>query len=415
MSRALSQLLGADESTLSLKLRELERAAGNPRADIRLVSDIAVATRHKLQALGLDASDTTGQELFRSLRVKLCSDEAELKRQLGVEGASQQAIIEAVQRRLSQQKKRGKVFVLKQTALKRVLKQLKPKATMKALGYRSMDSMLKHEPAAQLLAATIIAESPEWHTKRLAAYKKLLPGDFELRHIQFIAPNAKKWPELCDQYVRRVRHHVLTLPETGSIVLLPHTYELEVVATISFALSLQGMNSIRALSSYLKLHQVEPDFGEIVARSLVTEPVLDMGNGGEEISWQVAHWFYAKKSAETELPEAFEPHLQADDFVWHSVGQTLASVHDAFAFWEGTHALGHIDGKDVVSLNILDAAVSISNKFHYAERVVDNMQKQLKREFYGRYLHPDNLREALNDTLSGRLSVASDDDLELVS
>ncbi|MGB4967242.1 MAG: hypothetical protein WBO35_03510, partial [Candidatus Saccharimonadales bacterium] len=121
MSRVLSQLLGADEAALALRLRTLERAAGNPRADIRLVSDVATATRQKLQALGLDPADTTGHELYNSLQLKLYKDEVELRKQLGVESASQQAVIEAVQRKLSEQKKHSKVFVLKQTALKRVL------------------------------------------------------------------------------------------------------------------------------------------------------------------------------------------------------------------------------------------------------------------------------------------------------
>lgn len=413
MSRVLSQLLGADESKLALRLRELERSSGNPHADLRLVSDVAIATRSKVQALGLDPRDTTGHELFQTLQVKLRADEAELRKQLGVESAPQQAVIEAVQRKLSEQKKQGKVFVLKQAALKRVLKQLKPKATMKALGYRSMDSMLKHEPAAQLLAATYISESPEWHTRRFAAYQKLQPGDFELRHIHFIAPSTKHWPELCDTYVQQSRHHVITLPEAGAVVLLPHKHDLEVVATISFVLGLQGMNTIRALSSYLKLHQVEPNFGQILSSSLTCTPHMDIQLAGAVLPWKTTHWFYANR--EKQLPEAFEPHLQADDFVWHSVGKALAAVHSSFAFWEGTHALGHVDGKDVVSLNILDVAVGVSNGFHYAERVLHDMQEQLGREFLARYLHPENLRSALNDSLSKRLSAANDEDLELAS
>jgi hypothetical protein len=413
MSRVLSQLLGADEAALALRLRTLERAAGNPRADIRLVSDVATATRQKLQALGLDPADTTGHELYNSLQLKLYKDEVELRKQLGVESAPQQAVIEAVQRKLSEQKKHSKVFVLKQTALKRVLKQLKPKATMKALGYRSMESMLKHEPAAQLLAATLIAESTEWHTKRLEAYKTLQPTDFELRHIQCIAPSTKKWPALCERYATEIRQHVVTLPEAGTVVLLPHSHELKVVATVTFILALEGMNTIRSLSSYLKLHQVEPNFGHVVAASLVADPTVETGLASGDTPWKVAHWFYARHDNAL-LPEAFEPHLQPEDFTWHSVGKTLAGLHDSFAFWEGTQALGHVDGKDVVSLNILDVAISMSNGFHYAERVVTNFQDQLAREFTGRYLHPDSLRQVLNETLSKRLTLVSDDELELV-
>jgi len=412
MSRVLSQLLGADETEITSKLRTLEKIAGHPRADLRLVSEVAIAARQKLQLLGLDPADTTGPELYRSLQTKLLEDEAKLRVQLGVEQSPQDEIITAVQRKLSEQKQKANACVMKQTALKRVLKQLKPKATMKALGYRSMDSMLKHEPPAQLLAATLIAESADWHAKRLQAYGQLQAKDFELRKIQFYAPRTKQWPQLCKEYSRKIKHHVMTMPEAGAVVFLPHSHALAAVATLSYALGLQAVNDIRPVSSYLKLHQVDADFGDVVVRALTTDPTLETGVAGSHLLWNMTHWFYAHSHAAS-LPEAFDPHVQQDDLCWQDVEASLAKQHEAFGFWEGTHALGHLWGKDTVSFNLFDVAVSACNQLHYGERVLGNMRAQLRRECFGRYLNPDNLSQAINNTFGSPVAAISDDDLEL--
>ena len=412
MSRVLSQLLGDDESENTARLRTLEKMSGHPRADIRLVSEIAVAARQKLQQLGLDPADTTGPELFRSLQTKVLQDETKLRKQLGVEHASQDEIMVAVQRKLSEQTQKADVCVLKQIALKRVLKKLKPKATMKALGYRSMDSMLKHEPAAQLLAATLITESPEWHAKRLQAYSQLQAKDFELRKIQFYAPRAKQWPALCNDFSRKIKHHVVTMPEAGAVVFLPHQHPLDAVATLTFALGVQAMNDVRPVSSYLKLHQVDPDFGDVVVRTLTTDPSLEIDVAGSHLSWKMTHWFYAHAHT-APLPEAFDPHVQADDLCWHDIETHLAGQHETFRFWQGTHALGHLWGKDTVSFNLLDAAVAACNHVQYAERIVGHMRTQLRRECLGRYLTPDNLRQAINTSIGAPVAVISDEDLEL--
>ena len=101
MSRVLSQLMGVAEPRLRMQLQQLEKAAGMPGADIRLMMEIVGQTRGKMRELGLDPHDTTGRELYSALQVRLQEDEVRLRAGLGLaEGASPSEVLEVASQRL---------------------------------------------------------------------------------------------------------------------------------------------------------------------------------------------------------------------------------------------------------------------------------------------------------------------------
>src|SRR5689334_10493972 len=132
MTRFLSAALGAAEPTFSQSIQQLEHAAGRPSADIRLTSEIMQHMRRKIAELGLDPDDTTN------------------------------TVLQRVQQFLAKHDAPKKVFALKSSVAKRLLKKKVPKNAMKQLGYRSADSMLKHETIGALYAAALIAEPDSW-------------------------------------------------------------------------------------------------------------------------------------------------------------------------------------------------------------------------------------------------------------
>jgi hypothetical protein len=402
MSRVLAQLLGADEAQLRLHIQQLERAAGLPKADIRLGLAIKARVSHKLAQLGLDPFDTTGPELFRSLQQKIVEDEQMVRQQLHIPNNAVGAVVSsAVQKFL--QKQHIEVFAIKHVALRKIMKQCKPKATMKQLGYRSMDSMLKHEPMPQLLAATLIVETKEWHAARLEKYSSLSPCDFEVRKMQFIVPAEKHWPKLSQKFTSERKTNVVGLPEAGSVVLLPIDRVLPAVALTTAMLALEAGNEIRAVGAFLKLHQVQPDFGGIVAQSCRGELGLDGIVPGQALSWHDIHWFFANTHTNG-LPDAFEPHVQSEDMKRTDHTEVLAELHDSLAFWRDTHPLAFIHGKDVVSLNVFDVSVSVCNAFDYSERLVHNMRLALHRELIGGYLNQNTFRDSVGDAIERRLA-----------
>lgn len=404
MSRVLAGLLGANEVPFRQQIQRLEQAAGLPSADIRLSAHVLQATRQKIRELGLDPTDTTGPELFSALQARLQQDEIRVRASLNLRADIHTVdMLERVADALTQLDHHSDVFVMKSTVVKQLLKKLKPKATMKRLGYRSMDSMLKHEPVAQLLAACQVTESPEWHEARLQAYRKLQTKDFESRRPHFIVPSGKQWPKLAEMHISKQRHHLIEVPELGAVVILPMEQDMPGLAVTTFALSLQALNSMRALSAYLKLQQVRPDFGDVVQDSILHEPLTEVELGGNKLSWRMIHWFYGQGHANYH-PEVFEPHVQAEDLTWHHAGKELARLQPVLQFWEETEILGLLDGREAVSLNVLDVALGVCNKLVYGERVVHNMRESLGRELFARYMQQDYMQDMLGTTLSKQLA-----------
>jgi len=404
MSRVLAELMGAAEPAFRQQLMQLERAAGLPGADIRLMMEIVNETRSKVRELGLDPHNTTGPELYAALRTKLLRDEIQVRAALNMRAdGSPQAVLEAVQSHLAKVKLSTQTFAVKQSVMRATLKKLKPTATMKRLGYRSLDSMIKHEPAALLLAAASLTESRDWQARRLEAYKKLRPRDFETRKTTFLLPTAKRWPEIAAEYTTQTRHSILMVPELGSIVLLAPEHEVPGLAIATLLLGIDGLNNLRSLSSYLKLQQVKPDFGEAFVQALLHEPLSPAELAGQILPWKTVQWFYGNGHSQY-YPDAFEPHVQPEDLSWHSAEALLAELHPSLEFWQGSQLLALLDpAGQTVSLNMLDVVLAAANGLDYSQRLVSNMRLSLGRELMARYLHHDNLQAALLGKLDEQL------------
>lgn len=405
MSRVLAELMGIAEPAFRAQLMRLEQAAGLPGADIRLMMEIVNDTRNKIRELGLDPHDTTGPELYAALKVRLNDDEERVRHALGLPaGATPADILLSVKRHLDQLPLQTETFAIKQSVARALLKKLPPKNTMKRLGYRSIDSMIKHEPAAQLLAAANLLESRDWHRKRLEAYKKLKSRDFEVRRASFLAPVGKHWPEIAAEHTRQHKHNLLTVPELGAVVLLPMEHDLPALTITTLLLSVKSLNEMRALGSYLKLQQVRPDYGQLFYDAMRAEPTTAAELAGQPLPWKVVQWFYGHGHSNY-YPEAFEPHVQPEDLSWHDAEDVLAELHPALEFWQGSQLLALLDqGKHTVSLNLLDVSLSVCNGLDYSQRLVHNLREGLGHELLARYLHQDNLQDLLLGKLNAQLA-----------
>ncbi len=404
MSRVLAQLMGAAEPAFRAQLLRLEQAAGLPGADIRLMMEVVNQTRDKVRELGLDPHDTTGHELYVALQNRLLKDEVRVRAALNIRAdGTPEAILEAVQKYLEKLPLQTQTFTVKQSVMRAQLKKLQPKTTMKRLGYRSLDSMIKHEPVAQLLAATSIIESHEWQHRRMEAYKKLSASDFEVKRASFLAPTTKYWPKIAADYISRTKHNILTIPELGAVVLLPLEHDLSGLAITTLLLSVNSINDMRSLGSYLKLQQVRPDFGNVFAKTIAEEPMTAAELAGQPLPWKVVQWFYGRGHSEY-YPDAFEPHVQPEDLSWHDAETVLAGLHPALEFWQGNQLLALLDGNHTVSLNMLDVALSVCNGLDYSQRIVQHMRSTLSRELMARYLHQDNLQALLLGKLDEQLA-----------
>jgi len=402
MTRTLSEFLGARQPAFGLGLAKLERASGHPSNDVRLTADLVQATKSKLRELGLDPHDTTGPELYHALQQRIQEDDARLSRALQAAAQSDDLVTAVAQALRTVPIPRG-CFALKSTAAKTLLRRLPPKRAMKQLGYRSFDSMLKHEPVAALYAAAWLVESDGWRKSMHEQYKKLRASDFEATMITILNPSSTRWQQLAQSVVTAKKHNVIGFKELGAIILLPLPAEQPPVATTAtLVLALHSMNEIRAASTFLKLCQVKPNFGEVLQTVVTDEPSLSTELLDSSVPWQIVQRYYARFK-DAFRGEVFEPHIQAEDLSWHNIERILAHLEPSLEFWRGTQALGLLHEHQPVSLNIADVALAACNRLPYASRIVHYARHSLWHELLLGYLQHDAVEQSMLGQLQSQL------------
>ena len=404
MTRVLSELLGAVEPNFRQGLTQLERLSGHPSADIRFSSEVMQTTKAKLRELGLDSHDTTGPELYSALLSRIKDDDQRLKVALlkMSHGRADEDLVSHIAQVLNRLMPSSQCFALKTTVARRILKKVSPKRTQKLLGYRSLDSMLKHESVFALIALAHQVEGVTWQRSLLDQYRKLSPTDFESRSIAVVSPNSQRWQNLADKIVASQKNNIVSLDELGAVVLMPLPEPLPGATITMVALALEAFNEIKASSTFLKLCQVKPDFGQVVESVAEHEPYLNTHMLDRAVSWQLIQRYYARFKDEFRM-DVFEPHIQPSDLSWHSIEKFLSHIEPSLDFWQGTAHLALLHDRQPVSMNVLDAALNYCNQLPYAKRLVHNFRHSLMTELLLRYLKHDNVEHVVLGELQAEL------------
>jgi hypothetical protein len=408
MTRFLSESLQAGEPFFRQGVRQLEAARGNPNADIRLSTEVMQATQAKLKQLGLDPRDTTAEELYHALQERIKADDARLTRTLRTRAATHVSaeadVVAGMIHVLKDLPDSKRCFALKASSLKALIKQQPPKKAMKRLGYRSLDSFLKHETPVSMLAAAWLSESQQWRQRLLEQYKRLGPGDFEDRSIIFMQPDSQRWHNLAEEVVGKAKHNLLSFKELGALVFLPLSSDAPAGSTTaSLALALHELNEIRAGSTFLKLCQVRPDFGSLVQSVAKDEQQQNSKLFEESVPWHLVQRYYAQMTRHGR-DEAFEPHLRLEDMAWHPIEQTLSAIEPSFDFWQQSAHLGLLHGRQPVSLNVVDAALNYCNQLPFERRIVHYFQTSLWHEMLLRYLSHEAVEQTVMSHLQPQLA-----------
>lgn len=408
MTRFLSESLQAEEPFFRQALRSMEAGGGHRNEDIRFSTQVQRAAQDKLRSLGLDPRDTAPKELYHVLQERMKADDVRLTRILRTLAATHVSadaeVVSGMVHALKTLPDSRRCFAIKNSTLRSIFKKLPPKKAMKQLGYRSMDSFLKHEPPVSALAAAYLSEGPGWQHKLLESYKRLSPSDFEDRDIHIVRPDSARWRELAASSVARKRHNILCFKELGALVLLPLPEDTPAGAvTASLSLALHDLNQIRAGSTFLKLCQVRHDFGRLVKMVASDEPQLAVRLLDQPVSWQLIQRYYSEL-AERFRETVFEPHIRLDDMAWHSVEQSLSAIDPGFEFWKDSAHLGVLDNRAPVSMNVVDAALNACNDLPFERRVTHFFRQSLWHELLLRYLDHQDIEDSVAATLQPELA-----------
>jgi hypothetical protein len=409
MTRFLSESLEAEEPYFRLGLQRLEKANGNPSMDIRLTSEVMRATRTKLAQLNLDPNNTTPEELYAALKQRVKEDDAKLTFTLrylaAVNDSAEADPVAGIIRALRDSPDSKRCFALKPAKLKSIIKLLPPKKTMKKLGYRSLDSMLKHEPVPLIFTAAWLIESVAWRGKILSQYKKLKPIDFEERSISLFNPRDSHWKDFSAQIVDSAKNNVLAFRELGALILLPLPKVLpDGAITAGLSLALHQLNEIRASSTYLKLNQTRGDFGQAVLEVATEEPALSSELLDRPVPWSLIQHYYSKLSRNFK-EEVFEPYVHLEDMVWHPIEKSLAAIEPRFSFWKNTASLGLAKDVKPVSLNVRDNALNLCNSRQFEQRVAHHFQESLWHELLLGYLKLEQVEQSVLSKLQPQFAM----------
>ncbi len=402
MSRMISELLGATEPLFSLAVKQLEEASGNPSADVRLTAEIVGKVRLKTEELGLDPDDTTPRELHAALLARIEEDDRRLVKKIGGKNPDDPVELMPLMKKTWEKMDTPKsCWVLKKSVAKAMLKKTPPKNIMAHLGYRSVDSMLKHEKLGEVYGALRFAESPEWLNEFNEQYKTLKPSDFETRRIEIVEMSLERWGDIAAPFIHKKRHNITHLKELGYILMLPVSEKTKLRGITIFTLPLifHYLNEIRLYSAFFKLQQVKPNFGKVLANTLIADPPRAAVMAGQKIHWRVIQKYLGRHTDDMKskkYPEIFEPHVQPEDLHWRRAGEMLLEVDPGLSFWQDLDYVG-IKAKDglPVPLNMLDVAASYVNRSPFSDRAVYHFRDSLWNELFIRYMGQKNLEQQI--------------------
>lgn len=394
MCRTLSELLGAAEPMFTQALRHLEHVTGNPSADVRLQAEILGKVQQKKRHLVPYADDATGKEIYAALLRKVHDHDISLVRALGGSNAADAAdVFERVIKAVPKLDDNQTCWALKYSVAKRLIKQSPPKKIMKALGYKSVDSMLKREHVAKLYAAMQLTETDEWLKTFHAKYKSLTPQNFEKRKIDIVTVSGVKWQKFAELYTHNNRHTILAFRELGAIVAFPVPVKsMPGLAITLLTLLLRYCSELRMYSAYFKLHQMKSTFGKEVLEALFAEDLHVARLAGQPVRWRVLHRHYSRNGSH---PEVLEPHIQPEDLHWRHAGMVLAKLVPDMLFWHDTDFVGMMSSGQPISFNLIDMAINYCNKIAFEDRVHSHMRDALWNEIMARYVGQEQFESAV--------------------
>lgn len=402
----IANLLNAEEPMFSMAIKRLETSSGNPGMDVRIMSEIIQATKIKVNELGFDQNDTTGEELYYALMTKIKSHDEHLLKHIGVADSNKdvESLSIAIKTLLEKPKIAKNAWVLKKSIAKRLLHQTPPEKVMKHLGYSSVESMTKRENLAEIYGALRFVETAAWLKKFNKTYKQLHPSDFENRDIEVVVVHENRWGNLANSLLAKKQYNITHIKEMGFVVILPpHNKKYEGFAIATLSAALHYINEIRLYSAYFKLQQVKQDFGKIIASTLNDDIGSHAEMGGSKIHWRIIQRHYGHISNDSH-PEAFQPHIQPEDLLWRRTEEELFLIDPELNFWKGMDYVGALLGSNnPVSFNLLDVSMNYYFSIDYKDRIVSHMRASLWNELYMRYLGQKVFENQVLSQLDGNM------------
>lgn len=394
----LADLLNAKEPLLNLALRQLEDYTHRPGVDAALIGEMVQKANTRARQLGLHG-DYTGRELYQALINRVEEDNARLAKKIGGKNPDDlYEMIPLIKEAVAGIDMPRNAWVIKEEVAREMLRKMPPPNIMKLLGRRKVEALLKQEDLYEVYGALRFAEDGDWLNEFIELYKDLTPGDFETRQIKVVSYDAKKWGDIAEHFIEKKLHNITHLKELGVIMTMPVTKDSSMsgkgITLKVMPLLLHYYNEIRLYSAFFKMIKGKANFGELVVDTLIADTPNTSLIDGEEVNWRVIQRYYGKLPDESH-PEMFEPHVHPEDLHWRKAEDIIYEYDPEMKFWQDMDYVGVIKDGDIVTLNLMDVALSYANGLEYQDRYIYHFRESLWNEIFIRYMGRANLEDRI--------------------
>ena len=390
MTRYYSEILKIKNWELKKLISNLEDSTNKPKHDLKLFSDIKKAIYYKIKELNLDPFDSNGLEIYHALNLKLEEVDKDLVKYLRTKSAhyisAEANLSSGLLLFLNDLTKDLKVLGVKNVFYKKYLKANPPKNSLRLLGYRSIDSLIKREPMELLLITINRMESNSYLNKLYAYYKSIKITDFEERPIRIIKA-SKKYQPIISQICSLINKDFVLSLETSSIVINEiDNQPIKGQTTKALVEILDDILLLQSISSYLKLSEFRPDFALRATEIFEHEPTIYSPLHDLHLPFKLIHKLSNQYLSSINSDITFNQEIKLLDFK-----QLLPHIINGFKYFIDSDHLYFSHDSDHVSFNVLDVANNLMHNKEFSERSIQNLRRSLNNELMGRYLKKDHL------------------------
>lgn len=388
MSKLLGQLTGVGRQQLGRITDRLEHMSNVAGVDAQLTADVVLRVRDKSRLLGLDPKDTTPRELYHALQHKAVESDKILRGGFGLDGQDDTARVAAGLQTLVQNEQ---CLTIQPAALKQLLKAVPPKATLRALKFRSIDAVLKREDPIALYALASYLEEASWGRQVAARMKRFKLRDCGTSTVHVIALPLEWQKKLTkvsfDQAVKLV-------PEVGAVMILPSIpLEEDGAALLLSTMVLQASEQLAAesLPFYMQvLHRASNELVQEIAagKRVDVEPIF-----GLQPAWTVVYRLLM--STDVSYTDIHQLGIVRADMNWQSIETKLSVLANELDFWVGTHFLGAVSGDVVTSMHVADVAANVVMNRQYEQQFTTHLESSAWNELSVRYMQQDVMQKRL--------------------
>jgi len=390
MSKLIGQLLGSDERELSSLIKRLESVCIQPGVDTRLTAEIITLSREKSRQLGLDTRISTKKELYYALLAKAETDGETLRSKLGITAKTMPVeAAELIAKSTEKLLKKELVVCMQSPAVRKVLKAVPPKKTMRSLHFRSIESVLKRENPLVVYALAMRLEDKSWHTQVRARLKRLQPREAKEAPVQVLS-----LPEIWLEKLKTANFDTIIqpVPEIGSLLILPSMpLEIKGSVLLTASLVLQAAQRMAVDSLPYRTQALTTSYEDLLPSIAAGETYELESIHGLTPSWQAVFQLLAGNQKRRQIDFDF----MLSDLEWQSTETRLAGLASELDFWVNTHYLGFPTEALPVSMHVVDVAANLVMGRGYQDHITTHLRASLWNELQLRYLKQENLERQI--------------------